>query len=265
MRDDPLSIYMKEIARIPDLTPEEEKELLKKAKAGDKKAMEKFLSAHLKFVINLAKLYKREGIPFSELINEGNWGLVRAFQSFDPNKGVRFISYAAWWIRQRMLKLICSQMKVVRYPTHKMISSKAVREHEEKIMAEKGKQPGVKEIAKALGLREKEVLYAMELAQKDISLDTSIREGLQMLEVIEEHTEPLEDAALKEMVSKEIQEKIKELSDKERFVLEKYFGLGDNRPHTLKEIGEMLGLTRERVRQIKNRAIEKLRKMSKWL
>ena len=257
-----VDFYLSEIKDIPVLSVEEERELIKKAKAGDKEAFQKLISSYLKFVVSLAKLYHTDDVPLEDLINEGNMGLLRAFQHFDLNKNVRFLSYAVWWIRQAIFKLIKESGSVVRIPSSKKSNIKKVQDVEKELLQKKQKPPTPREIAEVLGIDEKEVIKSYEIAQRDLAIDAPLNEDRDTpLNETLFGTEGEEDKIINAIITEELKEKIKYLPEREKKVVIEYFGLGGNPPKTLKEIGEEWGVSRERVRQIKERALRKLRQM----
>jgi len=260
-----LGIYLKEIQKFPLLSAEEEKELARRIREeNDKEALDKLIKSNLRFVVNIAKAYQDMGLPLADLITEGNMGLIRAAKKYDERKGVKFISYAVWWIKQAIQKAILEQSRIVRLPAsvinRVMKAQKAGRE----LFYVMGREPTAEEIATHLNVSPEEIKQATELAQRDISLDAEIKnaENLYLADVIEEKTYPSpEEVFLRKNLLYELRHNLANLPDRERTVLEKYFGLDGQRPHTLEEIGKELGVSRERVRQIKERAIKLLRKM----
>ncbi|MFQ5905555.1 MAG: RNA polymerase sigma factor RpoD/SigA [bacterium] len=257
-----LNIYLKEISRIPLLSKEGEYGLAQKARAGDRAAKEKLVSANLRFVVRIAKAYQNRGISLVDLINEGNVGLIRAATKFDERKGVRFISYAIWWIRQAILRAIAEQSKIVRLPMNKAGRIRKVARAARAIGQETGREPTGEEIAEKLGLDTKDVTDAISIAKKDVSLDvpTSESETATLSDMIESTLYPSPEEFLeKEVFAEEMEKAVASLAPRESKILRLYFGLGQERPHTLEEIGTMLRLSRERVRQIKEKALTKLR------
>lgn len=262
VEEDSLNIYLREISKFSLLTPEDESKLARRIEKGDPKALEELTTSNLRFVVNIAKAYQKGGLLLSDLINEGNVGLIRAAQKFDPHKGVRFISYAVWWIRQAILKALAESATVVRLPLSKTDKVRRVSKAKVKLSQEVGREPTVEEIAKVVGLKAKEVAEAMALAKKDISLDTPFDgyESPSMSSVIESTAYPSpEEQLLRHTFREQIEKEIENLLPREAEIITLYFGLGIERPHTLEEIGEKVGLSRERVRQIKERALKKLR------
>lgn len=257
-----LNIYLKEISKISLLTREGEYELARKARKGDRAATEKLVSSNLRFVVKIAKAYQNRGISLVDLINEGNVGLIRAATKFDERKEVRFISYAIWWIRQAILRAIAEQSKIVRLPMNKAGRIRKVAKAARTIGQEIGREPTGEEIAEKLGLNTKDVTDAISIAKRDISLDvpTSESETATLADMIESTLYPSPEEFLeKEVFAEEMEKAVASLAPREAKILRLYFGLGQERPHTLEEIGTMLHLSRERVRQIKEKALTKLR------
>ncbi|MDI6840632.1 MAG: RNA polymerase sigma factor RpoD/SigA [bacterium] len=260
MRNRVLSTYLEEIAELSPLSIKDEKQLIRKIKLGDSDARNRVVTMCLKYVVSIAKLYQGRGVPLGDLIDEGSLGLLRALKTYDPSKGVRFISYAAWWIRQHILKIIYQQAKAVKVSVQKLASKKTIMEIESELSQKLGRMPSTEEIAKALGLSTHEVDQAIQVAQSDFSLNTQIgQEEVSLLDFIKASPEKLEDYAIRELFEGELREKLNELSEPERSVTKLYFGLNGKEPHTLEEIGKMFNLSRERIRQIKAKALRKLR------
>jgi RNA polymerase primary sigma factor len=260
---DTLRLYLKEISRFPQLTPEEEKELGARAQKGDEEAFQKLIEANLRFVVAMAKKYARSGYPLHELINEGNLGLIEAVSRFDPARGVRFITYASWWIRQAILAAIAHHGQVFRLPPklkHELyrFDSKVAR-----LTQELGHRPSVDEISKGLGMEEQDVREMMEGTPTEVSLDTPIGEGAEMRleELIQDQSvTPVDELLIARSFEEQLQALLSQLDDKERVIIERRFGLGDREPQTLAEIGSDMKLSRERIRQIEERALGKLRR-----
>jgi RNA polymerase primary sigma factor len=252
----PLTLYLNDIARIPTLSVEEERRVIHKAKRGDRKAFEKLIVSNLKFIVKIAKLYIGRGLSLGDMINEGNIGLMNAFKNFDEKKGLRFLSYAIWWIRQAIQRATSQQLKSVRFPAGKVADSYKIGKVERMLREKTGKGPSIKEIAHAVGMSEKKVLFAMQFAKRDISLDSSISrsEGIIYSDVI-----GVEDLVMKTLYEEEITTFVKNLPPKASEVMSLYFGLEDGKSHTLREIGKMMHLSRERIRQIKENGIRILR------
>ena len=260
---DTLRLYLKEISRFAQLTPEEEKELGARAQKGDEEAFQKLIEANLRFVVAMAKKYARSGYPLHELINEGNLGLIEAVSRFDPGRGVRFITYASWWIRQAILAAIAHHGQVFRLPPklkHELyrFDSKVAR-----LTQELGHRPSVDEISKGLGMEEQDVREMMEGTPTEVSLDTPIGEGAEMRleELIQDQSvTPVDELLIARSFEEQLQGLLSQLDDKERVIIERRFGLGDREPQTLAEIGSDMKLSRERIRQIEERALGKLRR-----
>ena len=260
---DTLRLYLKEISRFAQLTPEEEKELNARAQKGDEEAFQKLIEANLRFVVAMAKKYARSGYPLHELINEGNLGLIEAVSRFDPGRGVRFITYASWWIRQAILAAIAHHGQVFRLPPklkHELyrFDSKVAR-----LTQELGHRPSVDEISKGLGMEEQDVREMMEGTPTEVSLDTPIGEGAEMRleELIQDQSvTPVDELLIARSFEEQLQALLSQLDDKERVIIERRFGLGDREPQTLAEIGSDMKLSRERIRQIEERALGKLRR-----
>jgi RNA polymerase primary sigma factor len=261
-REKSLSMYLKEIGKYSPLSQAEEKDLIKRAQAGDKKASEKIITSNLKFVVKIANLYKNRGLLLSDLINEGNTGLIKAIKKFDITRDIRFLSYATWWIKQAILKAISQQTKVVRVPSHKLGDLRKIREVEGNLSQKMGRPPTAKEIADAIGVKELEVLRTYEAVQRDLSLDAPISADKEFtLSDTIETEEVSEESVMEGIFAGEIREYLKKLSPRQAKIVALYIGLDDGRPYTLREIGEKFGISRERVRQIKEKAIQKLRTM----
>lgn len=266
--DRTLNIYLREIGKVKPLSPEEERVLPAKIRKGDPRALERFTSANLKFVVKIAKEYQNRGLSLADLINEGNVGLLKAAKRFDEKKGVKFISYAVWWIRQSILKALSEQTKIIRLPLSQEGRIRKIATASSGLMQEKGREPSVEEIAKKLNLDPHEVMNALRLAQKEISLDAPVSEGDEdkekLIDFIASKAYPSPEEQLKwDTFREEIAKILKRLSPREAKVLSLYFGLGEEEgPLTLEKIGEILGgVSRERVRQIKEQALKKLRNL----
>ena len=260
---EPLSIYLREIQKYPLLSKEQEVELAKKIKKGSKKSVEKLVSSNLRFVVSIAKMYQGFNIPLMDLINEGNVGLLTAAKKFDEKKGVRFISYAVWWIKQAILKSIAEQTRIVRLPLNQKQKIKSIAKMRKKLKQEgDGMEPTEEEIAKALSLKTEEVRRAISMAKQDISLDAPIKstDNLYFFDVISPRSYPSpEEIFFRKNFKVEIMRQLKKLPERESKILILYFGLNNERPHTLEEIGKTLNLSRERVRQLKEKALNKIR------
>jgi RNA polymerase primary sigma factor len=258
-----LEIYLKEIADIPPLSPEEERELVKRAKKGDKEAIEKLIYSHLKAVVNMARHYHGYGVPLGDLINEGNLGLLRALQRFDPKRKVRFLSYAIWWVRQAIMKALNEQSRLIRISSEQRTKLKRIKEKERDMLQELGEEPTIEELAKELGIEPSEIKKAYRLITSEVSLDAPIFPGEEkqtLLDILDQDALPSPEETYEQTERANIlKEIIKELPPRDQKILRLYFGLDDGKPRTLEEIGKELGISRERVRQLKARALRTLR------
>jgi RNA polymerase primary sigma factor len=261
---DTLRIYLKEIARFPQLTPDEEKDLGRRVQNGDEEAFQKLIEANLRFVVAMAKKYARSGYPLHELINEGNLGLIEAVSRFDPSRGVRFITYASWWIRQAIKAAIAHHGQVFRLPPklkHELYRFENKVSH---LTQELGRRPTVDEISKELKMTEEDVRDMMEGPPTEVSLDSPIGgEGAEMRleDLIQDQTvTPVDEALIAQSFEEQLQTLLGQLDEKERVIIERRFGLGDRDAQTLAEIGADMHLSRERIRQIEERALGKLRR-----
>ncbi|HAF08188.1 MAG: RNA polymerase sigma factor [candidate division TA06 bacterium 32_111] len=259
-------MYLNEIKKYPLLSEGEEKELAKRIKEGDKKALERLILGNLRFVVNIAKEYQGKGLSLAELINEGNYGLIKAANKFDETKNVKFISYAVWWIRQSIMKAILENNSNIRVPLSQITKINAVNRVQQEILDNENRIPTFKEIADKIGMTENEVKNILSLNKIELSLSDPVGsdDNLYLGDTIaEESNLSPEEALLRKRYKETLQSQLEKLSERESYVLKKYFGLEDYRPHTLEEIGRELNISRERVRQIKDRAINKLKEMSK--
>lgn len=263
--DEILSIYLKEINNIPMISHEEENELARKAKEGDRKAFEKVINSNLRFVVSVAKKYRGQGLPLSDLINEGNIGLITALEKFEPEKGYHFISYAVWWIRQSILKALSEKGRLVRLPLNRTNEFIQISKAKEKLSHEKGSdEVSAKEIAEEVGLEEALVKELITVTQDTVNLDSKVKGRNESETTLEEFLEDPngtpEDEIVNESLSDEVESLLSILSEKERNILQMRYGLNGEKPKSLKEIGDSYSLTKERIRQIEKRALERLRK-----
>lgn len=263
-----LDKYLQEIGQVPMITADEEVELAKKIKAGDQAALEKLTKANLRFVVSVSKQYQNQGLSLPDLINEGNLGLIKAAQRFDETRGFKFISYAVWWIRQSILQALAEQARIVRLPLNKIGSINKINKAFSLLEQEFEREPSAKEIADMLEMTEQDVKDAMKNNGRHISMDAPLVSGdddsSNMYEVLPNDALPgPENELYKESLRKEIERALKTLSPREADVIRLYFGLNGQHPLTLEEIGEKFDLTRERVRQIKEKAIRRLKHASK--
>ena len=259
-----LDKYLNDIGKIDLLTADEEGELAKKIRAGDQQALERMTQANLRFVVSVAKQYQNQGLSLSDLINEGNVGLIKAAKRFDETKGFKFISYAVWWIRQSILQAIVEYSRIVRLPLNKVGSYNKVNEAYISFVQEFEREPSHEELAEVLGIKPKEVANMLRGGGRHLSVDAPLsgEDGdSTMLDLLAETDGVFPDGALMDQSLKdEVQQGLSILSPREVEVLSSYYGLNGHKSLTLEEIGDLYGLTRERVRQIKERAIRRLRK-----
>ena len=261
-----LDKYLQDISKIDLITAEEEVELAQKIKRGDQRALEKLVNANLRFVVSVAKQYQNQGLTLPDLINEGNFGLVKAAQRFDETRGFKFISYAVWWIRQSILQALAEQSRVVRLPLNKIGSINKINKTFSYLEQAHERPPSAEEIAEELGLSVSEVKQSLKNAGKHISMDAPFAEGedSNLYDVISASETPMPDSELvKESIREEIGRVLETLSEREADVVKLYYGIGQSSTMTLDEIGNTFDLTRERVRQIREKAIRKLRKSAK--
>ncbi len=254
--------YLKEVSTHGLLTPEEEIETGRRSLAGDEEAVQALVRANLRFVISVAKKYQNRGVSLSDLIQEGNVGLVTAARKFDPDQGVKFISYAVWWIRQAILASLATQGRAVRVPLNRASDLSKIFREREQLKQELGRDPGVEEIAAATGLSVEIVRSLQTLNASEIRLDAPIgdTEDSQLMDrFITDEAVVTEEEVEERILSERIDRALRELNPRDAKVLRLYFGLEGNREHTLEEIGDVLGVTRERIRQLRDRALSRLR------
>ncbi len=257
-----LDKYLHEIGKVDLVTPEKEVELAKRIRKGDREAFEQLIKSNLRFVVSVAKQYQNQGLSLPDLINEGNLGLIKATQRFDETRGFKFISYAVWWIRQSILQSLAEQARIVRLPLNKIGSINKINKTFNQLEQEFQREPTIKEISEMLELTPEVIEEAMKASGHHISMDAPMRddEGNNLYDVLLNIDTPSPDRGLlNSSLQKEIERSLATLSERESDIIRYYFGLNGTRPHTLEEIGEVFGLTRERVRQIKEKAIKKLK------
>lgn len=261
-----LDKYLQEIGKVELISAEEEVELAQRIKQGDKIALEKLTKANLRFVVSVSKQYQNQGLSLPDLINEGNLGLIKAAQRFDETRGFKFISYAVWWIRQSILQALAEQSRIVRLPLNKIGSINKINKAYAKLEQEYEREPNAEEIAEMLDITESEVKESMKNAGRHISMDAPLvqDEDNTMYDVLKSEEAPTpESQLLYESLRKEIDRAISSLTPREADVIRLFFGLNGSHPLTLEEIGEKFDLTRERVRQIKEKAIRRLKHTSR--
>lgn len=262
---DVLSIYLKEINRVPLLDHDEEYDLAVRAQKGDEKARERLVSANLRFVVAVAKKYQGQGLPLEDLIDEGNIGLLIAMDKFEPEKGYHFISYAVWWIRQSIMKAICEKSRAVRLPLNRANELFQIQKAQKNLMhASAGGEVSIEEIAKEAGLEPALVGELLSISRETVSFDTPVGNGSdssssRLGDFIEDDGFGPEELAMQKCLREDIDKVLSTLSEKERDIITLRFGLNDTAPMSLKEIGEMYNLTKERIRQIEKRALERLK------
>ena len=264
--DDSVRLYLREIGKIPLLTPEEEADLAQRIVKGDKKAKDKMVESNMRLVVSIAKRYGGRGLDFLDLIQEGNTGLLRAVEKFDPDKGFKFSTYATWWVRQAITRAIADQARTIRIPVHMVETINKVLRTTRKLTAELNREPTNEEIAKALDMEPEKIDYVMRIKQDIASLDASIgREGDDEDSVLgdfveDEERDSPEDSAANQILKEQLSEIIATLTDREQKIIRLRFGIGGGRPHTLEEVGAEFDVTRERIRQLEAKALSKLRK-----
>ncbi|MBM7855771.1 RNA polymerase primary sigma factor [Desulfohalotomaculum tongense] len=264
--DDPVRMYLKEIGRIPLLTPEEEVELAKRMEQGDEIAKRRLAEANLRLVVSIAKRYVGRGMLFLDLIQEGNLGLIKAVEKFDYRKGYKFSTYATWWIRQAITRAIADQARTIRIPVHMVETINKLIRVSRQLLQELGRDPSPEEIAKEMDISEEKVREIMKIAQEPVSLETPIgeEEDSHLGDFIEdqEAKAPAEEASYT-LLREQLNGVLNTLTDREQKVLRLRFGLDDGRARTLEEVGQQFGVTRERIRQIEAKTLRKLRHPSR--
>ena len=262
-----LDLYLREINNTPLLTRAEEKQLAQKIHKGDEDALHKLVKANLRFVVSIAKQYVNQGLSLADLINEGNLGLIKAAHRFDEKRGFKFISYAVWWIRQAMLQALAEQSRIVRLPLNRAGTLYRIGKVARQLDQELGRSPEVEEIAEKLNLSNEEVRDTMQIANSHLSLDASFNNDQEENSLVDylpdENQEPTDEMTFSNALSDDMIRALSTLTERERAILKLYFGLGDSEPMTLEEIGKKMRLTRERIRQIKEKAILRLRHSSR--
>lgn len=262
-----LDKYLQDIGREELITAEQEVELARKIKAGDQQALEKLTKANLRFVVSVAKQYQNQGLTLPDLINEGNLGLIKAAQKFDETRGFKFISYAVWWIRQSILQALAEQARIVRLPLNQVGSLNKINKAFSRLEQEFERSPSAEELAEALEVPEEKIKESLNVSGRHVSMDaplTTNEDGGTLMDVMANNDAPKTDHVLMaESLQKEIERSLSTLTDKEREIIRLFFGIGMNHGLTLEEIGSKFNLTRERVRQIKEKAIRRLRHASR--
>ena len=264
--DDSVRLYLREIGKIPLLSSEEEMELARRIVAGDKKAKDKMAEANMRLVVSIAKRYSGRGLDFLDLIQEGNTGLLRAVEKFDPDKGFKFSTYATWWIRQAITRAIADQARTIRIPVHMVETINKLLRTQRRMTQELNREPTIEELAKELEMEPEKVEHVIKIKQDISSLDAGIgRDGDDEDSVLgdfiedEDMVSP-EESASNQLLKEQVRDVLSSLSDRERKIVELRFGLGNGKSHTLEEVGQEFAVTRERIRQIEAKALAKLRK-----
>ncbi len=261
-----LDKYLQEIGKVDLLTPEEEIELAIRIKKGDARSLEKLVKANLRFVVSVAKQYQNQGLSLGDLINEGNLGLIKAAKRFDETRGFKFISYAVWWIRQSILQALAEQSRIVRLPLNRVGALNKIGKAYSNLEQEYEREPSAHELAQELEMDISEVSDTLKISGRHVSMDAPFAQGEdnRLLDVLENNGQPTPDNTLmSESLKNEIERALSTLTEREAEVIKLYFGLNKEHSLTLEEIGEKFNLTRERVRQIKEKAIRRLRHASR--
>ena len=264
--DDSVRLYLREIGKIPLLSAEEEMELARRIIEGDKKAKDKMAEANMRLVVSIAKRYSGRGLDFLDLIQEGNTGLLRAVEKFDPDKGFKFSTYATWWIRQAITRAIADQARTIRIPVHMVETINKLLRTQRRMTQELNREPTIEELSKELDMEPEKIEYVIKIKQDISSLDAGVgRDGedddsvLQDF-IIDEDTVSPEDSASNQLLKEQVQDMLSSLSDREQKIVRMRFGLDNGKNHTLEEVGQEFAVTRERIRQIEAKALAKLRK-----
>ena len=261
-----LDQYLREISRYPLITREEEVVLAQAIKTGNEESLDKLVRSNLRFVVSVAKKYQNQGVSLSDLINEGNLGLIRAAHKFDETKGIKFISYAVWWIRQAILQALAEQSRIVRVPLNRAGTLHRIGKRSASLQQELGREPTVEEIAEGMDISREEVAKTLSISQSHLSLDAPLTPGEdnKLLDYLPDTQNAGPDQeTFERALTDSIEEVLSTLKDREAKILRLYFGLEGQEPMTLEEIGSMMGITRERVRQIKEKALARLRHVSR--
>jgi len=264
--DDSVRLYLREIGKIPLLNSEEELALAHRVVAGDKKAKDKMAEANMRLVVSIAKRYSGRGLDFLDLIQEGNTGLLRAVEKFDPDKGFKFSTYATWWIRQAITRAIADQARTIRIPVHMVETINKLLRTQRRMTQELNREPTIEELAKELEMEPEKVEYVIKIKQDITSLDAGVgRDGEDEDSVLgdfieDEDSVTPEASATSQLLKEQVQSILSTLSDREQKIVKMRFGLENGKSHTLEEVGQEFAVTRERIRQIEAKALAKLRK-----
>ena len=264
--DDSVRLYLREIGKIPLLNAEEELALAQRVVAGEKKAKDKMAEANMRLVVSIAKRYSGRGLDFLDLIQEGNTGLLRAVEKFDPDKGFKFSTYATWWIRQAITRAIADQARTIRIPVHMVETINKLLRTQRRMTQELNREPTIEELGKELEMEPEKVEYVMKIKQDITSLDAGVgRDGDDEDSVLRDFIEDEEgvtpeESAASQLLKEQVQSILSTLSDREQKIIKMRFGLENGKSHTLEEVGQEFAVTRERIRQIEAKALAKLRK-----
>lgn len=264
--DDSVRLYLREIGKIPLLNAEDELKLALKVKDGDKRAKDKMAEANMRLVVSIAKRYSGRGLDFLDLIQEGNTGLLRAVEKFDPDKGFKFSTYATWWIRQAITRAIADQARVIRIPVHMVETINKLLRTQRRMTQELNREPTIEELSKALEMEPEKIEYVMKIKQDIHSLDAGVgRDGDEEESALgdfieDEDSATPEESASSQLLKEQVQGVLSTLSDREQKIVKMRFGLENGKSHTLEEVGQEFAVTRERIRQIEAKALAKLRK-----
>ena len=264
--NDSLDQYLQEISRYPLIDQEEEARLAQGIRRGEEEALTKLVRANLRFVVSVSKKYQNQGVPLSDLISEGNIGLIRAAHKFDETRGIKFISYAVWWIRQAILQALAEQSRIVRVPLNRVATLHRIAKYRAARLQKLGREPTPDEIARGLDLTPEEVERTLTLTRSPVSLDSPIVPGEdgRLIDYIPDRmSQGPDERTYERLLTESLRKVLGTLAEREARILRLYFGLGGEEPRSLEEIGELLGVTRERVRQIKEKALGHLRHASR--
>lgn len=257
-----LDKYLHEIGKVPLITAEEEVQLARKIRNGDEQALERLINSNLRFVVSVAKQYQNQGLSLPDLINEGNLGLIKAAQRFDETRGFKFISYAVWWIRQSILQALAEQARIVRLPLNKIGCINKINNTFARLEQEFQREPTFNEIAEALDIAPKDVKEALKISSRHVSMDAPLKadeENTLYDVLLHSESESPDSHLLDDSLRREIERSLSTLSPREADIVRLYYGLNGEPPYSLEEIGKLFNLTRERVRQIKEKAIKRLK------
>ena len=264
--DDSVRLYLSEIGKVPLLSTEKEFELAKKVKAGDKKAFDQMAESNMRLVVSIAKKYSGRGLDLLDLIQEGNTGLLRAVEKFDPDRGFKFSTYATWWIRQAITRAIADQARTIRIPVHMVETINKLMRTQRRMTQELNREPTIEELGKELEMEPEKVEYVMKIKQDITSLDAGVgKDGDEEDSVLGDFIEDEdivtpEESASTQLLKEQVQDILSSLSDREQKIIKLRFGLENGKNHTLEEVGQEFAVTRERIRQIEAKALAKLRK-----